>query len=100
MSRHKNKATIFNGKSLICCSLLLTQLVVSFNANAAPQGGHIVGGAGSINQSALNTTIQQNSASLVIDWNSFNVQQNETVNFLQPGSSSIALNRILSNSGS
>lgn len=66
----------------------------------APTGGNIVGGAGNINQSGLSTNINQLSNSLAINWASFNVKQNEIVNFLQPGASSIVLNRILGNNGS
>ena len=69
-------------------------------AFAAPTGGNIVGGVGAITTSSLTTTIQQNSASLAINWNSFNLDQNDIVNFIQPSASSIALNRILSSNGS
>ncbi len=69
-------------------------------AYAAPDGGQIVGGSGGINQSGLTTTINQNSASMAIHWNGFDIQQNEIVNFVQPNASSIALNQILSNSAS
>jgi filamentous hemagglutinin family protein len=70
------------------------------SAHAAPQGGAIVGGSGSINTSGVTTTIQQNTKSLAINWNSYDVKANEVVNYLQPGSSSIALNRILGNNAS
>ncbi|PCJ86081.1 MAG: hypothetical protein COA54_09595 [Thiotrichaceae bacterium] len=63
-------------------------------AQAAPQGGVIVGGTGSINTSVNTTNINQSSGALVIDWSSFNVNQSETVNFNQPSSRSVALNRI------
>ena len=79
---------------LVLIFLFTTQI------QAAPGGGTGTGGYGLINQSGLTTTINQNSSSLAIDWNSFNVNANEIVNFLQPGASSIALNRILSNTGS
>ena len=56
-------------------------------------GGQIVGGTGSISQTGLTTTINQNTNSLAINWNSFDVNSNETVNFNQPDASSIALNQ-------
>lgn len=68
--------------------------------HAAPAGGQVVGGAGSISQSDLTTTINQTSQNLAVNWQSFNVKANEKVNFIQPNSSSIALNRILGNNGS
>ena len=79
-------------------SAVLAQVVSV--AHAGPVGGDIVSGVGAIHQSGLTTTIQQNSSSLAINWNSFNLDQNDIVNFIQPSASSIALNRILSNNGS
>lgn len=48
----------------------------------------------------LTTDIHQNINSVIIDWNSFNVRSTETVNFFQPSSSAIALNKIHSVSAS
>lgn len=77
------------------CAALLAQLVVSPYVLAGPAGGNIVGGTGNINHAGLTTNINQQSNRLAIDWQSFNVDRSETVNFNQPGRSSIALNRIL-----
>ena len=81
-------------------SFLLSQPFYLPYLHAAPTGGEVVGGSGSINQSDLTTTINQNSQNLAIDWQSFDVNTNERVQFIQPNSSSIALNRILGNNGS
>jgi filamentous hemagglutinin family protein len=63
---------------------------------AAPEGGNIVGGSGTISTPNTTTTlIQQNSNRLAIEWQSFNVDTNELVRFEQPSASSAALNRIL-----
>ncbi|MEM5316914.1 YDG domain-containing protein [Paraburkholderia sp. JHI869] len=64
-------------------------------AAGAPTGGQIVSGAGSISQAGATTTIQQASPTLQLNWQSFNVGAGQTVNFVQPGSSAIAVNRIL-----
>jgi len=69
-------------------------------AIAGPAGGQVVGGSGSISQSGLNTTINQTSQNMAIDWQSYNLNANERVQYLQPNSSSISLNRILSQNGS
>jgi len=37
---------------------------------------------------------------MAVDWQSYNVQQNEKVKYIQPSSSSVSLNRILGNSAS
>lgn len=74
--------------------------LLSSVAFAGPAGSNIVGGTGAINTSSLTTTIQQNSPSLAINWNSFDINRDDIVNFIQPSASSIALNRILSSNGS
>jgi filamentous hemagglutinin family protein len=60
-----------------------------------PTGGVIRNGQGSISQAGDVTTIQQNSANLVINWLTFNIGANQTVQFVQPGSRSVALNRVI-----
>ena len=82
---------------LLCCSFLFSYPSFSY---AGPAGGNIVGGTGSINQSGLNTTINQTTGSMAINWDSYNVSANERVQYIQPDISSISLNRILSHSGS
>ena len=69
-------------------------------ANAAPTGGQVVGGNGSIAQSGTATTINQSSQNMAINWQSYNVNANERVQYIQPNASSISLNSILSNNGS
>jgi trimeric autotransporter adhesin len=79
---------------------LLMTVILQGEAHAAPQGGIVVGGSGSIQQQSNITSIHQSTQSLAINWNSFDVSKNETVNFLQPNTSAIALNRILGGSAS
>ncbi|MDH5258759.1 MAG: filamentous hemagglutinin N-terminal domain-containing protein, partial [Gammaproteobacteria bacterium] len=82
---------------LVCKTLLFSSTIVI----AAPQGGTVVQGQGTIVQPTANvTTINQNTQNLAIDWNSFNLSSNESVTFNQPNASSVALNRILSASPS
>ena len=51
-------------------------------AHAAPQGGKVVGGTGSISQpSGTKTVVNQKSSRLSIDWQSFDVGKGETVRF-------------------
>ncbi|SAL37494.1 filamentous hemagglutinin N-terminal domain-containing protein [Caballeronia telluris] len=64
-------------------------------ALAAPGGGQIVAGSGSIATSGPHTAVQQNTDRLVIDWNRFSTRANESVAFSQPGARSIALNRVV-----
>lgn len=74
---------------------LLSGLLPAALVCAAPVGGQISAGSGSIAQSGNTTTIQQNTDRLAINWNSFNIAANESVRFNQPGAHAIALNRVL-----
>ena len=67
---------------------------------AGPTGGQVVGGSGSISHSGATTTINQATQNIAINWQSYNVNVDERVQYIQPNSSSISLNRILSNNGS
>ncbi|MDZ4203114.1 MAG: MBG domain-containing protein [Gallionella sp.] len=60
-----------------------------------PTGGQIVGGAGTISQSANVMTINQTTAKMAADWQSFSIGAGNTVNFVQPSASSVAMNRVL-----
>ena len=62
---------------------------------AAPTGGQISAGVGAISQTGVNTTVNQSSQNLAINWQSFGIAANETVRFNQPNATSIALNRVL-----
>ncbi|MBU3694661.1 MAG: filamentous hemagglutinin N-terminal domain-containing protein, partial [Rhodocyclaceae bacterium] len=59
-----------------------------------PLNGTVVGGSASILQSAERTDITQTSQRAIIDWRDFSIAAGHTVEFHQPGSSSIALNRV------
>ena len=76
-----------------------TLLTVAGFAVAAPSGGQVTAGNGTITQAGNTTTIAQSSTDLSLNWQSFNIGSSEIVNFVQPNSAAIAINRILSNSG-
>ncbi len=63
--------------------------------SALPQGGQVVQGEASISSAANTTTIHQTSQNASINWNSFNIGNGQSVNFIQPNASAIALNRIV-----
>ncbi|ECL4818760.1 filamentous hemagglutinin N-terminal domain-containing protein [Salmonella enterica] len=65
-----------------------------------PAGGQIVGGQGSISTSGNQMTIHQQTHNMATNWHSFDVGKNSTVQFVQPDSSSVALNRVTGGSGS
>ena len=67
---------------------------------AGPTGGEVVGGEATIGQEGSTTTINQNSQRLMLQWQTFNVAADENVLFNQPGTTAVALNRILDQNAS
>ena len=65
-------------------------------ALANPTGGQVVGGQASISNSGANgTLVRQTSQNAVINWQQFSVGANQYVQFLQPDSSAVVLNRVI-----
>jgi len=63
---------------------------------AGPKDGQVVAGQSSISTPDANTTIiRQSTDKSVINWQSFSVGTKEYVKFVQPGKSSISLNRVI-----
>ena len=63
-------------------------------ANALPTNGQVAAGQASISQSGNVMNINQSTQRAVINWSSFNVGSNATVNFNTPNSNSSTLNRV------
>ncbi len=66
-------------------------------ASAAPTGGNVVAGSAGIQYGTTVTNINQSSNRAIINWQSFSIGAGETVNFNQPGFSSVTLNRVTGN---
>lgn len=64
--------------------------------DALPTGGNVTSGTASISQSGSTLNINQSTTKAIINWNSFNIGSDATVNFNQPGTSAVTLNRVLS----
>ena len=91
-------ASFFARRHVEVASLAL--VVVIFMANlavAGPQGGVVVKGSATIGQNGAVTDINQSSQKAAINWQSFSIASQETVNFNQPNSQAIALNRVIGN---
>jgi len=83
-------------KSRLIGAITLTAAALACTlAQAGPTGGQVSAGSGTIAQSGLNTTINQTSQNLAINWQGFSIAANESVRFNQPNASSIALNRVI-----
>lgn len=74
---------------------LLPAALLPLAALANPTGGTVVAGQASIGSAGSLTTIQQQSASAVINWQQFGIGAGETVQFLQPSASAAVLNRVI-----
>ncbi|MCC7600256.1 filamentous hemagglutinin N-terminal domain-containing protein [Janthinobacterium sp. FW305-129] len=68
-------------------------------ALAGPAGGTVVAGQATINGAPGVTVIRQGSQNAVINWASFNIGKGESVQFQQPNSNAVALNRVLGSDG-
>ncbi|MEW5942906.1 MAG: filamentous hemagglutinin N-terminal domain-containing protein [Pseudomonadota bacterium] len=90
----KNKQEI-----AICTKLLVIGHIVlssiSF-AVAGPTGEQITSGSGTITRpDAVTTQINQASQRLDINWQTFSTAKTESVNFIQPTSMAVAINRVI-----
>ncbi|MCU7376187.1 filamentous hemagglutinin N-terminal domain-containing protein [Paucibacter sp. O1-1] len=74
---------------------MATLLALGATAWAQPTGGVVAAGTATIHTGANSTTIQQSTANVVINWQGFNIGAGQSVQFVQPNSSSVALNRVL-----
>ncbi|MDO9215160.1 MAG: filamentous hemagglutinin N-terminal domain-containing protein [Methylococcales bacterium] len=79
-------------------SILSIFLILLFNTNsyALPVDGVVAAGTANISSTAGNMTINQTTPKAVINWQNFNIETGEAVQFAQPDSSSVALNRVQS----
>jgi large exoprotein involved in heme utilization and adhesion len=92
--RHRRFA-LLAGTALQSAMLALVQPVAAQPApSARPMGGQVTAGQASIAQSQAVTTVTQSSQRAAVDWRSFDVGRDHSVNFAQPSSSAITLNRV------
>ena len=80
--------------------VMLAVLISQPGVQAMPAGGEVTGGSGHVQTNGTTMTVTQTSDKMAINWQQFNIAQNETVRFNQPSASSVALNRVVTNEGS
>ncbi|TAN43305.1 MAG: filamentous hemagglutinin N-terminal domain-containing protein [Nitrospirae bacterium] len=81
-----------------CCTILtiLSLLWSQTIAYALPRDGVVVGGSSTIAQpNATTMNITQTTAKSIINWQGYNIAANERVQYFQPSSSAISLNRVV-----
>lgn len=67
--------------------------------NTLPTGAVVAAGNVAISQAGAAMRIKQGSAKAIIDWQSFNIGRDASLQFIQPSASSIALNRVGADGG-
>ena len=70
-------------------------LACGAGVQAQPVGGVVSAGSATIGGTPANMTINQTTPNVAINWQSFGIQAGQSVQFVQPGSSSVALNRVV-----
>ncbi|MES3020472.1 MAG: YDG domain-containing protein, partial [Pseudomonadota bacterium] len=86
--------TASNGFTL---KTLALSVMMAFGAPAyaLPTDGVVTSGEATITSGASSMNIKQTSQNVSLNWESFSIGKGEAVNFLQPNSNSVALNRVL-----
>jgi large exoprotein involved in heme utilization and adhesion len=97
MDKRKSRRARLRGKPI---ALAVATAFLPWNhALALPQGGEVVAGQATISKPQDKTLqIDQASPKAILDWKSFSIRSNETVNFNQPSASAVALNRVVGSS--
>jgi filamentous hemagglutinin family protein len=88
------------GHHLASISLSLTLTGIPCFCLANPTVGTITAGSATIASSSKTMTIDQATNKLAINWSTFNIASGESLNFVQPSSSSVAVNRVIGNNPS
>ncbi len=91
-SRGKGKRGI---KTPRLATLLLLGSPAAFATGVLPAGGTLVAGTGSIASDGTAMNIVQSTQKMAIDWQGFSIGSGNSVQFVQPSVSSVALNRVL-----
>ena len=74
--------------------VLIISISFATSALSNPVLNGVTSGGATVTQSGNTTTVNQTTDKAIIEWNSFNIAAGEKTQFVQPGASSVALNRI------
>jgi len=97
-NKTKRNVSLLNSSSLFVLGtasvLLGSGAAQAFDASSLPTGGNVTGGSATIATSGNTLTVNQSSNRAIIDWRNFDIGANAQANFVQPGTGSIAVNRV------
>ena len=89
---------------LFCAVCLALGTIHTAHAQLAPDilqtQGQVVAGQASISEQAAQMMAQQSSDKAIINWQTFNIGQDASVDFQQPNRQAVTLNRVVSNNAS
>ena len=92
---HKNRTSKLLRSTSLAAMVTLLGAAPAFAGDGLPKAGTVVAGAATISQPGKSTLlITQSSSNAVINWNSFNIGQGNSVTFAQPDANSATLNRV------
>ncbi|WP_245258390.1 beta strand repeat-containing protein [Methylosinus sp. LW4] len=91
-SRRPLLRAVFSATTAIAAVLALPSFAL-----ANPTGGVVVDGAATISSTTNVTNVVQSTNRAIINWQSFSIGLGQTVNFLQPSSLAVTLNRVIGN---
>src|SRR5260221_2834944 len=74
--------------------MVLNPAYAQIAATTLPTGGTVAAGSATISTSGSNMQVTQRSSSAILNWQTFSIGSSAWVNFAQPSSSAIALNRV------
>ena len=98
--KRSTKPTLLLGTLVTVATLASPAYAQAPPPNALPTSGSVVAGSANITQSGAVMNITQSTQRAAIDWQSFNIGSGATVNFQQPGSNAVTLNRVVTNNPS
>lgn len=75
---------------------LTSLMTMTQGLSANPAGEQLIQGQAQFHRSSNVLTINQSSQRAIINWQQFSIQQGELTQFIQPGSNSAVLNRVVS----
>ena len=93
--RKKSSGKVYKRALLLAVGIASGGVYATPAANALPTGESVASGSATFDRTVTNQlTINQSTNKLITNWNSFDIGSAGTVTFVQPGVSSIALNRV------
>jgi filamentous hemagglutinin family protein len=95
ITKSAGKKTSSNA-TLVKTLAISLMMIFKTDVYALPVDGVVAAGNASISSVTGNMTINQTTPKAVINWQNFNIEKGEAVQFAQPNSSSVALNRVQS----